>query len=713
MTNWQHWQIEETAADLVTVWIDVQNKSQNIFSAEVLTELEQVLSELESRQQLSTILFRSRKSNSFFAGANVSEFQSVETTEEARMISQRGQDLFARVAALQPTTIAVIQGACLGGGLEFALACDFRIAVIDSSTRLGLPETQLGILPGWGGTQRLPKVVGLMQALALILRAKKLTAEKAEKQGLVDRAVTSAGLETLLTEAKTWDAADRPKRQRTWIGWFLEETSFGRSLVINATKKRIGRDIQHYPALEKATEAIALSFQNGQVGYDYEQAAIATLMFTPTCQSLVSIFLNRERARDMSTWNVPEAIQHQKIESLGVLGGGTMGAGIAQAGIKKGLRVVLKEINDEAIDAARQRIDKTYQTLLSRKSITAGEAEQEKALLTYTTSTDPMQELDVIVEAVPESLELKQKLFTELASSCTEATVLATNTSSLSVDEIFASVEAKYRTGGLHFFNPVHRMDLVEVIAASDSSEETVGKLLLLAKQLGKTPIVSRDSPGFVVNRVLMPYLDEAVMLAIERSAQQSDLTEIDRCMKRFGMPMGPLELIDQVGVDVAAHVAGTMSIVFGKDSVTGRVLQRMVDAKRLGKKAGLGFYRYEDGKKKDLEPLTPLLSDIEVDLLEPPTTALNEELSAMQQRLVLAMVNEAGRCLDENIVAEAWMIDLAMVLGTGFAPFRGGPLRYARQFSSHDLVSTLEAMARVYGPRFEPAEAIQHLDQY
>ncbi|HBN75908.1 MAG TPA: multifunctional fatty acid oxidation complex subunit alpha [Planctomycetaceae bacterium] len=709
---WTHWDLEQTTDQILTLWIDVQRQSQNIFSTEVISELDSVLDELVSRQGVKTIFIRSRKANSFFAGADITEFAKIETIEQARDVSRRGQDIFARLEAIEPTTIAVIQGACLGGGLEMALACDHRIAVIDSSTRIGLPETGLGILPGWGGTQRLPKQVDLLQAIGMILQAKKFSAEKAAKVGLVDRAVKPEELEALLKELRNSTIDLNPQKSSTWIGWFLNETSFGRKLIFNATEKRIARQNLHYPALGKSLEAIRQSFKEDASGFEFEQQAIGDLLFTPTCQSLVSLFLNKERARSLDTWDVPTSIQEEEIKSLAVLGGGTMGAGIAQAGIKKGMQVVLKEVNEEALDAARSRIHSIYEALLDRKSLTEAEANEQQAHLTFTTSLEGIADVDAVVEAVPESLGLKQKIFNELAGTCNQDTIFATNTSALSVDEIFAGVEPKSRVGGLHFFNPVHRMDLIEVISGSYSSPETVGRLLKLAKQLGKTPILTKDSPGFVVNRILMPYLDEAIKIAIEFTAQNRDPALIDREMKSFGMPMGPLELIDQVGVDVAAHVAGSMTIVFGEKSDTATVLERMVDAKRLGRKSDAGFYNYVKGKKTNAIGLQPLVSGIDVDLVESPMTELDEVLTPIQQRLVLAMVNEAGRCLDEGVVAEAWMIDLAMVLGTGFAPFRGGPLRFARQLNHNNLIDTLEKLTAVYGERFQPAESIRQLGQ-
>jgi len=690
MADTRHWSIEASVTEdgrkVLTLWVDVQDKSQNMFSSEVMGELDESLAEIEAADA-DFVFLRSRKPNSFFAGADIHEFLQIDTDEAAREIARRGQSVFQKLADLKATTVAVIQGVCLGGGMELALACDHRIAVIDSTTRMGLPETELGILPGWGGTQRLPRTVGLLQSIQMILQARKQTAEKALKLGLVDRAVKADQVEQTVQEVAKNPESLLQERPRSWKGWFLDETSLGRSLVFKGTEKRIARQKKHYPALGKALEAIRLSFEPGDAGYQYAQEASAELLFSETCQSLVSLIVNRERARSIKTWDVPDELSNVKVSSIGILGGGTMGAGIAHAGIKKGIDVVLKEVNEEALDAARGRVSKTYETLLSRRSLTPTEAEAEQARLTYTTGMDELKSTEVVIEAVPESLDLKQKIFQQLNEDCPETTVFATNTSALSVDDIFKEVEPKSRVGGLHFFNPVHRMDLVEVVRGESTSAETIAKLVQVSRQLGKTPVVTKDSPGFIVNRILMPYLDEAVKVALEMTARNIEFDDIDLEMKKFGMPMGPLELLDQVGIDVAAHVATSMTVVFGENSDTAKVLDRMVDGNRLGRKTEAGFYNYVKGKKASAVSIRPFVSGIDVDLPDIPNTKLDDQITPLQQRLALAMVNEAGRCLDEQVVPESWMIDLAMVLGTGFAPFRGGPLRFAKSMDHSDLI--------------------------
>ncbi len=710
MSAWKHWSLEPTGSG-TTVWIDVSDQSQNTFSADVLRELAEVLQELEEHPELRFVLFRSRKPSSFFAGADIHEFTSIQTTEQAIQVARTGQELFARLEALRPPTVAVIQGACLGGGLEMALACSHRVAVDVPATRLGLPETTLGILPGWGGTQRLTALIGAMNALGLILPGRKLAAAAALKMGLVDRVLAedkqAAELQEIadeLTEQGTLTPRNSGPRA-TWLGWFLNKTRWGKSLVIGATQKNIARDARHYPALKKVVEAVRLAGIDPKKGYAYEQEALAELMFTPTSRNLVRLFLLQEQARNPTTWDVPEELKSARAKQVAVLGGGTMGAGIVQLLVKSKFAVVLKEINEEALNAARERIDQAYGELVARRRMTNSQAETLKQAIQFTTEWDQVHSSDIVIEAVPETLELKQTVFRELSDRCPAESILASNTSALSISQIAEVVQQPARVAGLHFFNPVHRMDLVEVVRAKESSPETLGKLLMLCRHVGKTPILVNDSPGFVVNRVLMPYLDEAVRLAVERTARGQDLTVIDREMRSFGMPMGPLELLDQVGLDVAAHVAGSMTIVFGENSFTATVLQRMLDEGRLGRKTSNGFYSYSNGKKRDLLDLKPLLTGLDIDLPEEPETPLTEALTAMQQRLILAMVNEAGRCLDEQVVTEDWMIDLAMVLGTGFAPFEGGPLTLARKLPHEALLMTLEKLEAAYGPRYQAAE--------
>ncbi len=713
MSAWKHWSLEESGAGL-TVWVDVAGQSQNVFSAEVLGELALVLVEIEQRPEPRFVLFRSRKPNSFFAGADIREFASIETSEQARDVARAGQELFARIAALPAPTVAIIQGVCLGGGLEMALACKYRVAVDSASTRLGLPETELGILPGWGGTQRLPRLVGEMQAISMILQARKLTASAARRSGLVDLVVSPESLDSELgritTQLAETGSLGKPIVKRTWMGWFLNETRWGRSLVIGATQKKIAGQLRHYPALGKALEAIRWAKIDSSRGFAYEQEAIAELLLTTTCKNLVRLFLLREKARSVSTWGMPGERKMTKSATIAVLGGGTMGAGIVHLLARSGFRVVLKEVQEDALNVARERIDQAYAALVARRSLTPPQAEAEKNTIVFTTGWEEMQSAEIVIEAVPETLPLKQAVFRELAEKCPPETVLASNTSALSITEIANVVTAPERVAGLHFFNPVHRMDLVEVVRARKSSDATLEQLLGLCRLVGKTPILVQDSPGFVVNRVLMPYLDEAVKIAVERTARGQDPGVIDKEMRRFGMPMGPLELLDQVGLDVAVHVANSMTIVFGEKSLTATVLQRMIDAGRLGRKTSNGFFAYPHGQRGPLLELKSLLSELEVDLPEEPATPLDEELSLIQQRLVLAMVNEAGRCLDEQVVGEDWMIDLAMVLGTGFAPFEGGPLALARRLPSAALLETLETLAKTYGSRYQPAAGLRGL---
>ncbi|MCA8988313.1 MAG: enoyl-CoA hydratase/isomerase family protein, partial [Planctomycetaceae bacterium] len=601
-------------------------------------------------------------------------------------------------------------GVCLGGGLEFALACDVRVAIDDPATRIGLPETQLGILPGWGGTQRLTRLIGATHALQLILQGTRIKPDRALKIGLVDEMIAADSLEQKLGEYRQ-GTVQKADKARSWADWFINQTAPGRYLLFQSARKKTARLSTHYPALDRAIEAVRRAATSDASGYQYEQESIATLIFTPTSQNLVRLFLLQEQARNLKTW-VLNAEEVSPVNAIGILGGGTMGAGIAQLALRNGLHVTVKEVDQNAAQAGRQRIESIYQELLRRKSVSPQQMQEQLERLTMTTDLSGLAEMDLIIEAVPESLPLKQKIFADLAETLPPTTLLATNTSALSVNQIFEQVYPRDRVGGLHFFNPVHRMDLVEVVQAAETSPETLEKLLQLTRKLGKTPVVTADAPGFVVNRILMPYLDEAVKLAIEMTARNGDLSVIDREMKKFGMPMGPLELIDQVGVDVAAHVAGSLSIVFGDESITATVLQRMVEGNRLGKKSEAGFYNYVHGKKTTAIGLQPLLDGIDVELDEPQDVPLSGEFSLIQLRLSMAMVNEAGRCLDERVVPEAWMIDMAMVLGTGFAPFRGGPIRFAQSLNREQLIETLHQLARCYGPRFLPSPSLIHLEQ-
>jgi 3-hydroxyacyl-CoA dehydrogenase/enoyl-CoA hydratase/3-hydroxybutyryl-CoA epimerase len=699
----RHFRLDDGGDGVTVVTLDVAGRSMNVFDEPVIRELAAVLDRLEAQPGLKAVVFRSGKPSGFLAGADVKKIASIGTPEEATEIIAAGQTLFNRIEALPVPTLAAIHGPCLGGGLEFALACRHRIARDDASTRLGLPETQLGLLPAWGGTQRLPQRVGLIPALGMILRGEKLTPGKAFKLGLVDRTAAPAAFEEAVRQAAAELAESgtlKPTRppKLSFVARLVNHTRPGRWLALEGTKRRIARSARHYPALAEALEAIRRGVQHSrEEGLRSEREAFARLLFTPTCRSLLGLFFQREKARSVGSWLGEDARggDEKPIERVGVIGAGAMGAGIAQLAAYQGLSVVLKDVEQSALDAGMAKIGGLFNEAVQSRRLRPDEAAARGGAITPTLDWSAFADVDLAVEAVVEREDVKRQVFADLEANTRPDALLATNTSSLSVARMAGAVADPARVAGLHFFNPVHRMELVEVVRAPATSDRTIAALLRLVKKLGKTPVVVADSPGFLVNRILFPYLAEAVRMNGEGVGAEA----IDRTMRRFGMPMGPLELLDHVGIDVAAHVARSMTGVLAESAPTAERLAAMVGRGDTGKKSGRGFYHYKNGQRG--KPVVPDGAAASPTLLDP---------DVIERRLVLALVNEAARCLEEHVAHEAWVVDLAMVLGTGFPPFRGGPLRLADERGIAQVLADLTALEQEHGERFAPCERLRRM---
>lgn len=699
MADLTHIRIDRAASGVVTVWFDVQGSPVNVFNAEVMTELQQVVEHLE-RNLARVVVFRSAKPSGFFAGADIKQIQSVSSEADVKRMLEAGHTIFGRIEKLPTPTIAVIHGPCVGGGLEFALACRYRVARDDGSTRLGLPEVQLGIIPGWGGTQRLPKLVGLRKGIGMILEGSTLSAKKALAAGLVDAVIPAATFDEGVQRFVDDRIAAKPvtRTGRGIAGAFLDGTKLGRSIVMTNVRRRTASKVKQYPALSAIITAVEAGYGRGD-GYAVERDQFAKVVFTDAAKSLMGLFFQREKARRRETW--AGDAEPKPVKSSVVVGGGTMGAGIAQLLASNGVKVVLKEINAELAAAGKGRVDSLTNKAAEKGAMSREQAAKVIANVIATDQWEAVAGLDLAVEAVVERENVKREVFTELARRMSES-VLATNTSSLSVTRIADGIDKPGRVAGLHFFNPVHKMQLVEVVRGKATDDAAIATLVELVRKLGKVPVVVADSPGFLVNRILFPYLDEAVRLATAGYAVE----EIDREAVRFGMPMGPLELMDQVGIDVGADICGTLSPLANDPSPTPERLAAMAARGWKGKKSGIGFYEYK-GEKRG-QPTT-----WEGTPSPPPVPSANgstDELTEIQKRLIYPMINEAAKCLEEGIVAEAWAVDLAMVLGTGFAPFRGGPLRFADRRGLARIAKELEAFRSAHGQRFTPCGLIAKL---
>lgn len=697
-------QLEIQPDGLGVVTFDLAGEKVNKFSREVFTELSDLLVRMSRESRLRGLVFRSGKPDVFIAGADVKEFVTLRP-DEIREGSARGQALFEQIARLPYPTVAAINGVCLGGGTELALACDWRLMSDAPKAKIGLPEVRLGIFPAWGGCARLPRLVGLPAALDLILTGKQLDAKRAKKIGLVDEAVPAAIFEEWsLRFARTKLGASKPRRGRRGPSsvkdFALESNPIGRRLIFKAAREKVWKETGgHYPAPLEALAVIEASYGKSiEEALEIESGRIGNVFGGDVQRNLLSIFFWTEEVKKETGAGDP-ALRPRPVTRVGVLGAGVMGGGIAQLAADKGLPARMKDIAPEMLAKGFAAAAGIWKEAVRRRRLKPREMSRKMGLLSGTLDYSGFALCEVTIEAVVEKLGVKRAVVAEWEAAVPREAIFASNTSTLPIGEIAAGALAPERIVGMHFFNPVHRMPLVEVIRGPRSSDEGVAAVFALAKTLGKTPIVVKDSPGFLVNRILAPYLSEAVRLVKEGCS----IEEVDRVMTDFGMPVGPIALLDDVGLDVALKAGEVLQAAF-PERIKAAGDEALAAAGRLGRKVGKGFYEYEQGKR-----LGPAREAYEVLGVQPrEASPLPQDL--VRDRLVLPMVNEAAHCLAEGVVSSAAKLDLAMIFGTGFPPFRGGLLRYADSLGAEKVRSRLEELAERFGTRFVPAERIREM---
>jgi 3-hydroxyacyl-CoA dehydrogenase/enoyl-CoA hydratase/3-hydroxybutyryl-CoA epimerase len=686
---------------LASVTFDLPGRKVNVWSRVVLEEFDALLDELVGRGDLTAVIFRSGKPDTFIAGADVDELAAIDSPDAARELSRRGQGVFQRIADLSLPTVAAIHGACVGGGLEFALACSFRVATDDDATRLGFPEIQLGIIPAWGGTQRAARLLSLEDALKLVLTGNRISARKAERMGLVDKAVPEARLEeTAAAIARAAASGERAVAQvrNGLAGWLVKKNPLGRKLVLSQARRRVEeRSGDHYPAPYKAIEAIEIGLAQGMsAGLAFEAEAVADLAGTPAAGNLMRLYGLRERARRR-----PAAAEAHRVTALGVLGAGVMGGGIAEVAAYAGIRVRLKDVEIERVADGLEHAARIARAAERKGSLDPRGARDLMHRISGTVGYEGFGRLQVVVEAIVEDLEIKRRVLAEVEREVRPGTVLATNTSSLRVDDLATALVRPEDLGGLHFFNPVEKMPLVEVVRGARTSDEALATLHRLALDLGKTPVVVRDGPGFWVNRLLMPYLNEAVHLY----AEGVPIAALDGALEDFGLPMGPLALLDEIGLDIAAKVGKVMADAYPDRMRPHAILHRLQVTARLGKKSGAGFYRYQGGERKG--PDEKLRGELGLPPKGEGETPVYDD-DYLVTRSLYPMVNEAARALDEGIVGSAGEGDLALVMGIGWPPFRGGLMRWADAERVPEIVERLGHWSALVDPRFAPSAALK-----
>jgi 3-hydroxyacyl-CoA dehydrogenase/enoyl-CoA hydratase/3-hydroxybutyryl-CoA epimerase len=692
--------LDDTGLGVLT--FDRPGEKVNTFSREVFEEFAEVLVRLALEPRLRGLLIRSGKPDTFIAGADVKEFVGI-PAGQIREGSARGQALFEQLARLPVPTVAAINGVCLGGGTELALACDYRLMSDSPKAKIGLPEVRLGIFPAWGGCARLPRVVGLAAALDLILTGKQLDARRAKKIGLVDERVPAAIFEDWSRKFAREKFGKRkprpgPRGKRGLGDWALERNPIGRRLLFRTAREKLLKETGwRYPAPLEAL--LVLEESCGMpiaAALEVENEHIANVFGGEVQRNLLSIFFWTEEVKK-ETGVADAAVRPRQVSRVGVLGAGVMGGGIAQLAADKGIPARMKDIDPKALAHGYAAAAAVWKQAIERRRLKPRELPAKMALLSGTLDYSGFARCEVTIEAVVEKLGVKRAVLKEWEAVVPREAIFASNTSTLPIGEIAAGALGPDRVVGMHFFNPVHRMPLVEVIRGGLSSDESVASVFALAKTLQKTPVVVKDSPGFLVNRILAPYLSEAVRLVKEGCR----IEDVDRVMTNFGMPVGPLALLDDIGLDVAVKAGEVLQAAF-PDRLKAAGDEALAAAGRLGRKTGGGFYDYRGSKRSSPSPRA-----YEILGVEPRKTPPVSE-DEIEARLVFSMVNEAVLCLADEVVSAPSKLDLAMLFGTGFPPFRGGLLRYADSLGLARVLASLEDLASRRGTRFLPAPLLR-----
>lgn len=718
-----YFDIKKVDGGVALVTLDDKSSKVNTLSSSMMKDFTSMLSTVEADPQIEAVVFLSGKKDSFIAGADINELANVKTAADGESLSKNGQDNLGLLSKSNKSFIAAINGSCMGGGLEFALACDYRIATSNKKTMMSLPEVQLGLLPGAGGTQRLPKLIGLQKALTLMTTGKPSNATQAKRLGLVDEVADPFALEgaaidaakRLIQERKS--NKKRKAKKSNLMETVLEKNPLGRYVLFDQAQKMAAKQtLGNYPAVPMIIDCVKEGAEKGmEAGLALERKNFGKLTVTSESTALKGLYFGSTNLKK-NRFETPELKEKYKNlkPTVGVLGAGLMGAGIAQVSAETGCNVVLKDLKLDFCKRGETQIQSNLEAKEKRKRMTKNEKDVIMSKIDVFAEEFHPQDMinsklancDYVVEAVLEELSLKHKVLGDLEKITKPDCVLATNTSALRLSDIASKLTRKQNLIGMHYFSPVDKMQLLEIIPYDETSQETKFKALKLGIQQKKTCIVVKDVPGFFVNRCLGPYLSEVTEILKEGV----DVKDLDKYMKQYGFPVGPISLVDEVGMDVALHVQHSLSADIGARMSDATILEKLRDKGNLGRKSGKGFFTYPKGKNKTKEVTAEAKAVIE-SLKKPGSTGGEKDkvnVKELQERMAFKFINEALLCLQDGIIESVEDGDIGSVFGVGFPPFRGGPFREVDHMGAQVFVDKMNAFAAKYGERFTPAQIVQ-----
>lgn len=684
---------------VATVWLDSKLEKMNIVSPDVIDILGGMFDDVENDPEVKAVVIISKKPD-FIAGADIKAF-AIEREGQFRPVQARGHASLERLEKSKKPVVAAIHGACMGLGVELSLACHARIASNSPKTKMALPEVMLGILPGGGGTQRLPRLISLQKALDMMLTGRNIYPYQAKKMGLVDVLTDEHKLHSAAVQLAKRIIKEPIKRKKplSFVDKLLEGNPIGRNVIFKQVKKLSNKQAQgNYPAIPAIIDCVETGIRSGnKAGYEKELEHFEKLMLTPESAALRSLFFGMTDNKKN-----PYSEEAKKLNSLGMIGAGFMGAGIAEISIPKGINVLLKDIKDEVVVDAEKQIWKGLSKKVRRKSLTKSGAQTIMGNLHGQLTYDGFEHTDIVIEAVVEKMELKKVIIDQIQDNCAEDVIIATNTSSLSVTEMADHAKRPEQVIGMHYFSPVPKMPLLEIVRTDHTSEEVIAACYDFGVRQGKTVVVVKDGPGFYVNRILAPYLNECLLMIDEGIA----LEKVDKALIKKGFPVGPITLLDEVGLDIAAHsTESTKKAVEGREGVKVSLgVIKMFKAGRLGKKNKSGFYKYHPKKGKRVGPDPTVYQFFE------GNGSKDLPREEIQNRALMLMLNEAVWCLDEGIIFNPKDGDLGAVFGIGFLPFTGGPFRAMDQWGIANVVKTMGELEAKYGARFKAAERLKKM---